>query len=83
MRRALLFSSSLLLTGLLLALLPACGQKPDGTPYGVDPAKLPAGRRAKAAGGRPSPLANDMPKGAELNATTSQARAGQPHPTAH
>ncbi|MGI4734757.1 MAG: hypothetical protein ACRYG7_06205 [Janthinobacterium lividum] len=94
MRRSVVPSSSLLITGLLLALLTACGQKPDGTPYGVDPAKLPAGRRAKANAGRPSPLANGMPKGAELNGVTNGASTGQtsaagnaaspqPHPAAH
>lgn len=80
--RRLLSSPSSLLTGLLLALLTACGQKPDGTPYGVDPAKLPAARRAKAIG-RPSPLANGLPKGTELNAVTSGATNGQPHAKAH
>jgi hypothetical protein len=69
----------LVATGLLVALLTACGQKPDGTPYGVDPAKLPEGRRAKAAARRPTPLATGMPKGAELQAITNSASAGQPH----
>lgn len=94
MRRSIISPSFLLLTGCFLALLTGCGNKPDGTPYGTDPAKLPAGRRAKANAGRPTPLANGTPKGAELNAVTSGASAGQPnaagnaaspqpHPAAH
>ncbi|MGI4741468.1 MAG: hypothetical protein ACRYG7_40395 [Janthinobacterium lividum] len=62
----------------ILLLLPACGNKPDGTPYGVDPSKLPAARLAKANSSRPTPPATDVPKGAELNAVTSGASAGQP-----
>ena len=66
----------LLLLSLGLTLLAAaCGKKPDGTPYGVDPAKLPEGR-AKAAS--TATYKQDMPKGAELNAVTNSARAGQP-----
>lgn len=81
MRRLVVSSSFLLITGSLLALLTACGQKPDGTPYGVDPAKLPAARRAKA-DSRPSRLANGTPKGTEPNAAPSEAPAGRPRPTA-
>ena len=62
-----------------MALLTACGKKPDGTPYGVDPAKLPEGRRKAAAA---TMYQKDMPKGAELNAVTNAARAGQPTPAA-
>jgi len=76
MRRAPLSLSYLLALSLLLTLLTAaCGKKPDGTPYGVDPAKLPAGR-AKAAG--TSIYKQDVPKGAEMNAVTNGARTGQP-----
>jgi len=70
------FPASLLATGLLAAALAGCGKKPDGTPYGVDPAKLPEGRRkAKTA---TAGYKQDTPKGAELNAATNSARAGQP-----
>jgi hypothetical protein len=76
MRRVSLSLSYLLFLSLLLTLLTAaCGKKPDGTPYGVDPAKLPAGR-AKAAG--TSIYKQDVPKGAEMNAVTNGARTGQP-----
>ena len=73
------FPASLLATGLLAAALAGCGKKPDGTPYGVDPAKLPAGRQAKKPA---ATYKQDMPKGAELNAATNSARAGQPTTTA-
>jgi hypothetical protein len=66
-----LFFPSLLLTLLTVA----CGKKPDGTPYGVDPSKLPEGR-AKAAS--TSIYKQAVPKGAELNAVTNGARIGQP-----
>ena len=76
MRRAPLSLSYLLFLSLLLTLLTAaCGKKPDGTPYGVDPAKLPEGR-AKATG--TSIYKQDVPKGAEMNAVTNGARTGQP-----
>jgi hypothetical protein len=62
---------------LLLALgTAACGKKPDGTPYGVDPAKLPEGRRK--AQSTTSIYKKDMPKGAEMNAVTNAAKTGQP-----
>lgn len=63
-------------------LLTACGQKPDGTPYGVNPNKHNEGQAkpgADSAGGRATPYANGMPKGAELNAITNGASVGQPH----
>lgn len=65
-----------LLLCLLLALgTAACGKKPDGTPYGVDPAKLPEGRHKTAS----TPIyKQDVPKGAEMNAVTNGAKAGQP-----
>ena len=76
MRRAPLSFAYLLSLGLLLTLLTAaCGKKPDGTPYGVDPAKLPEGRQ-KTSG--TTMYQKDVPKGAELNAVTNAARVGQP-----
>jgi hypothetical protein len=65
-----------------LLLLTACGTKPDGTPYGVDPARTLAGRHQKAAADsakRPHD-AIGMPKGAEVQAVTSAAKAGTPQP---
>ncbi len=59
-------------------LLTACGTKPDGTPYGVDPAKTIAGRQAIRDSLRRSHDAIGMPKGAEVNAVTSAAKAGTP-----
>ncbi|MFD1872171.1 hypothetical protein [Hymenobacter bucti] len=67
---------TLLATGLLAILLTACGKKPDGTPYGVDPARLPEGRRKVQT--TTSIYKQDVPKGAEMNAVTSGARVGQP-----
>jgi hypothetical protein len=62
---------------LLLALgTAACGKKPDGTPYGVDPARLPEGRRK--AHSTTLIYKKDMPKGAEMNAVTNAAKTGQP-----
>ena len=65
----------MLFASTLLVLLSACGKKPDGTPYGVDPAKLPEGRRKTISA---APYKQDVPKGAELNAVTNAARTGQP-----
>lgn len=67
-------------TTLFLLLLTACGNKPDGTPYGVDPARTTAGRHQKVATDstrRPHHTIG-MPKGAEVNAVTGAARAGTP-----
>ncbi|MGI4761608.1 MAG: hypothetical protein ACRYF0_12930 [Janthinobacterium lividum] len=66
--------------GLLLALtLAGCGNKPDGTPYGVNPAKDPDGKlKANSTPSKPYGTGTGMPKGAEMNAVTSGARAGQP-----
>jgi len=76
MRRVPLSLSRLLLLGLLPTLLTAaCGRKADGTPYGVDPARLPEGRKKAA---RASLYKQSIPKGAELNAVTNAARTGQP-----
>lgn len=76
MRRLFSRPPYLLILSLLLALgVAACGKKPDGTPYGVDPAKLPEGRN-KTAG--TTIYKQDVPKGAELNAVTNGARTGQP-----
>jgi len=67
--------------GAALLLLAACGTKPDGTPYGINPAKHPDGhfltatdsvRHAKSFKG------NKIPKAGEMNAITNGARAGQP-----
>jgi hypothetical protein len=69
------FLPTLFAAGLLAAALAGCGKKPDGTPYGVDPARLPEGRRAKATA---ASYKQDTPKGAELNAATNNARTGQP-----
>jgi len=45
MRRLLSHPPYTLFVSLLITLgVAACGKKPDGTPYGVDPAKLPEGR---------------------------------------
>jgi len=76
MRRPLSHPPYTLFVSLLITLgVAACGKKPDGTPYGVDPAKLPEGRN-KTAG--TTIYKKDMPKGAELNAVTNAARTGQP-----
>ncbi len=77
MRRPTFFPT-LCAASLLAAALAGCGKKPDGTPYGVDPAKLPAGRQAKATATTTATYKQDTPKGAELNAATNSARAGQP-----
>jgi hypothetical protein len=66
---------------LFLFLLTACGTKPDGTPYGVDPAKTDVGRQKKVAATdsvRRSHYNIGMPKGAEVNAVTGAAKAGSP-----
>ena len=78
--RRLTVLPTLFAASLLVATLAGCGKKPDGTPYGVDPAKLPEGRRAKAKA--TATYKQDTPKGAELNAATNSARAGQPTTTA-
>ena len=80
MRRFYLFPT-LLASGLLAVLLAACGQNPDGTPYGVNPAKLPDGQlktTADSAQAAASFKGNKIPKAAELNAATNGMRAGQP-----
>ena len=74
MRVALPFYGSLLLLALA-----GCGTKPDGTPYGVNPAKGADGKLKNVS--RPVNsygTGTGMPKGAEMNAVTSGARAGQP-----
>lgn len=66
---------------LLLLTLANCGTKPDGTPYGVNPAKDADGKLKPTAGKSlppPSFKGNKIPKGAELNAITNGARSGQP-----
>jgi hypothetical protein len=65
---------------LLMLALTGCGNKPDGTPYGVNPAKHPHGHLEKTAksGRRTSFKGNKIPKAAELNAITNGARSGLP-----
>jgi hypothetical protein len=60
-------------------LLAACGKKPDGTPYVVNPGKLPDGRPCTAADSIAEKhrfRGNKIPKADELNAITNGARAG-------
>ena len=64
-----------------LLALAACGTKPDGTPYGINPAKHPDGHLKTAADSirqAHSFKGNKIPKAAELNAITNGARSGQP-----
>jgi hypothetical protein len=80
MRPSLNFFSVSAATALFLLVLTACGTKPDGTPYGVDPARTIAGRQEKAAADsakRPHD-AIGMPKGAEVQAVTGASKAGTP-----
>lgn len=65
-------------TALFLLLLTACGTKPDGTPYGVDPSKTIAGRQALRDSAKRPHDAIGMPKGAEVQAVTGAAKAGTP-----
>lgn len=61
--------------------LAACGTKPDGTPYGVNPHKLPDGKLKTAADSLAdahSFKGNKIPKAGEMNAVTNGARVGQP-----
>jgi len=68
----------LVVGSLFVTLLTACGLKPDGTPYGVNPAKHPDGHLKTAADStHENPYAKGMPKGTELNAVTSGATVGQ------
>ena len=64
----------------LASLLTACGQKHDGTPYGINPTKHEYGhRKSPADTTRHSDIYVDgVPKGAELNAVTNGASVGQP-----
>ncbi|RZK86951.1 MAG: hypothetical protein EOO62_40030 [Hymenobacter sp.] len=65
--------------GLCLLLLTACGQKPDGTPYGINPNKHPNGHHlTKTASDTARFQGNKIPKAGELNAITNGARSGQP-----
>ncbi|OGX90429.1 hypothetical protein BEN49_22775 [Hymenobacter coccineus] len=61
-------------------MLTACGQKHDGTPYGINPEKHPYGHRETAPDSTSgnSTHADGMPKGAEMNAVTNGATTGQP-----
>ncbi|RZK16927.1 MAG: hypothetical protein EOO56_18950 [Hymenobacter sp.] len=65
--------------GLCLLLFAACGQKPDGTSYGVNPAKHSDGHRlTKNDSAATRFKGNKIPKAGELNAITNGARSGQP-----
>ncbi len=61
-----------------LLTLAGCGTKPDGTPYGVNPSKQPDGSVRTGAPANSYGTGTGMPKGAEMNAVTSGARAGTP-----
>jgi hypothetical protein len=77
----MLSASSCCACALFLIALAGCGTKPDGTPYGVNPAKHPDGHPRTAADSvrlRTSFKGNKIPKAAELNAITNGARSGQP-----
>ncbi|TVT39092.1 hypothetical protein FNT36_15625 [Hymenobacter setariae] len=74
-------SPAVLCAGLCVLLLAACGKKPDGTPYGVNPGKLPDGRPRTAADSAAEKhrfRGNKIPKAGEFNAITNGARSGQP-----
>jgi hypothetical protein len=63
---------------LLLALLASCGNKSDGTPYGVNPQKHPHGHSQTAADSeRYDHYKKGMPKGAEVNAISNGGTQGQ------
>jgi hypothetical protein len=77
----MLTASSFSFSVLLLVTLAGCGNKPDGTPYGVNPRKHPDGHPRTAADSvrlRTSFKGNKIPKAAELNAITNGARSGLP-----
>jgi hypothetical protein len=77
----MLSASSYCFCALFLMALAGCGNKPDGTPYGVNPRKHPDGHPITAADSirlRTSFKGNKIPKAAELNAITNGARSGQP-----
>lgn len=64
---------------LLLLALAGCGNKPDGTPYGINPAKHPDGHlQTNSKPTNSYGTGTGMPKGAEMNAVTSGTRAGLP-----
>ena len=71
--------ASLFASLLLTALLAGCGTKPDGTPYGVNPDKLPSGKSKAAAdsAARYDHYTRGMPKGAEVNAVSNGGTQGQ------
>lgn len=64
---------------LLLALLAGCGTKPDGTPYGVNPAKVAQEQARDSAdtARRYDHYQKGMPKGAEVNAISNGGTQGQ------
>jgi hypothetical protein len=72
-------STTSLCAGFALLWLTACGTKPDGTPYGVNPAKRADGKlKGDSIPKNSYTTGTGMPKGAEMNAVTSGAKAGQP-----
>ena len=80
MRPSSFFTSQSVAAALFSLLLTACGTKPDGTPYGVDPTKTDVGQHKEVATDsvrRPHD-AIGMPKGAEVQAVTGAAKAGAP-----
>ena len=63
---------------LLLGLLAGCGSKPDGTPYGVNPAKHTDGHLHDTTNyARPDHETRGMPKAAEANAISNGGTQGQ------
>ena len=67
----------------LLALLAGCGTKPDGTPYGVNPNKLPEGRsKVSADSERYDHYKKGMPKGAKSTPLATAARRARSTTTA-
>ncbi|GAB3664552.1 hypothetical protein GCM10027594_32730 [Hymenobacter agri] len=72
-------STTLFARLLLLALLAGCGTKPDGTPYGVNPAKVAKehARDSVDTARRYDHYKKGMPKGAEVNAISNGGTQGQ------
>ena len=63
---------------LLTLVLAGCGNKPDGTPYGVNPAKVASSQaQVKDSARRYDHYTKGMPKGAEINAITNGGTQGQ------
>ena len=73
-------SSPLVVCLLSLLLLTGCGNKPDGTPYGINPKKHPHGHVKTAVDSthaRDDHHKRGMPKGAEANAISNGGTQGQ------